>query len=130
MMCEAAVGLAGRCNRRLSQRLDEGHKGLTKGNTGLVMKINRFQPLLLLFRLVLAVTVFAVFSCFLSEAIACPNCKEGLAEGDAASQAMAKGYFYSILFMMAMPFVLIGSFGSAAYFSIRRARNLPPSERP
>jgi len=35
---------------------------------------------------------------------------------------MARGYFFSILFMMSMPFVIIGTFGGAAYFSIRRAR--------
>lgn len=55
-------------------------------------------------------------------ALACPTCKDGLAEANAASQAMASGYFYSILFMMSMPFVIIGTFGGAAYLSIRRAR--------
>ena len=35
---------------------------------------------------------------------------------------MAAGYFYSILFMMAMPFVIIGSFGGIAYLSVRKAR--------
>jgi hypothetical protein len=29
---------------------------------------------------------------------------------------------YSILFMMAMPFVLLGSFGTYVYFQIRKAR--------
>ena len=53
---------------------------------------------------------------------ACPTCKDGIAGNDPVSQATASGYFYSILFMMAMPFVIIGTFGSAAYLSIRRAR--------
>ncbi|QEG36971.1 hypothetical protein Pr1d_43110 [Bythopirellula goksoeyrii] len=57
-----------------------------------------------------------------SDAIACPTCKDVLADDDPLSQARAAGYFYSILFMMAMPFVLIGTFGGAAYLSIRRAR--------
>ncbi len=57
-----------------------------------------------------------------SAAWACPTCKDGIAENDPTSQAMAAGYFYSILFMMAMPFVIIGTFGSFAYISIRRAR--------
>jgi heme/copper-type cytochrome/quinol oxidase subunit 2 len=51
---------------------------------------------------------------------ACPTCSEGMA--DAQHQAMATGYFYSILFMMSMPFAILGTFGSLAYFSIRRAR--------
>ena len=53
---------------------------------------------------------------------ACPTCKDGIAENDPISQSTAAGYYYSILFMMAMPFVIIGTFGSAAYFSIRRAQ--------
>ncbi len=53
---------------------------------------------------------------------ACPTCKEGLAKDNPSAQAMARGFFFSILFMMAMPFVIIGTFGSAAYLSIRRAR--------
>ena len=57
-----------------------------------------------------------------TSAAACPTCKDGIAESDPASQAMAKGYFYSILFMMAMPFVIIGTFGGAAYLSIKWAR--------
>jgi hypothetical protein len=56
-----------------------------------------------------------------SVAGACPNCKEGLAQTDPEGQAVAAGYYYSILFMMAMPFTILGTFGSLAYLSIRRA---------
>ena len=38
-----------------------------------------------------------------------------------ASESLAAGYYYSILFMMAMPFAILGTFGSLAYLSIRRA---------
>ncbi len=62
------------------------------------------------------------------EAWACPTCKEGLAENDPAGQAMAAGYFYSILFMMSMPFLILGTFGSCAYWSIRRARGQQPDD--
>jgi uncharacterized membrane protein len=51
---------------------------------------------------------------------ACPTCSEGMA--DAQHQSMATGYFYSILFMMSMPFAILGTFCSLAYISIRRAR--------
>ena len=57
-----------------------------------------------------------------SVAAACPTCKEGLAQNDPHGQAIAAGYYYSILFMMAMPFAILGTFGSLAYLSIRRAR--------
>jgi hypothetical protein len=56
-----------------------------------------------------------------SVAGACPNCKEGLAQTDPHGQSIAAGYYYSILFMMAMPFGILGTFGSLAYLSIRRA---------
>lgn len=54
---------------------------------------------------------------------ACPTCKDGIDQGDPAHQSMAAGYFYSILFMMSMPFVILGTFCSLAYLSIRRARD-------
>ena len=57
-----------------------------------------------------------------STAFACPTCKDSLGADDPGAQAMARGYFFSIIFMMAMPFVLVGTFGGAAYLSIRRAR--------
>ncbi len=59
---------------------------------------------------------------FATVASACPTCKFGLAENDPTNGGMAAGYFYSILFMMAMPFVLLGSFSGCAYLAVRRAR--------
>jgi hypothetical protein len=56
-----------------------------------------------------------------SVAAACPNCKDGLAQQDPHGQSIAAGYYYSILFMMAMPFAILGTFGGLAYLSIRRA---------
>lgn len=56
------------------------------------------------------------------ETLACPTCKDGMSGNDPISIARASGYFYSILFMMSMPFVIVGTFGGAAYLSIRRAR--------
>jgi len=73
-------------------------------------------------RVAFSVLVFALILFTASEVLACPTCKDGIAESDPTSQAQARGYFYSILFMMAMPFVLIGTLGGAAYVSIRRAQ--------
>jgi heme/copper-type cytochrome/quinol oxidase subunit 2 len=66
--------------------------------------------------------VLALVLLIASVAAACPTCKEGLAQNDPQGQAIAAGYYYSILFMMAMPFAILGTFGSLAYMSIRRAQ--------
>jgi hypothetical protein len=44
------------------------------------------------------------------EVAACPNCKEAVANQDGSdAKRLADGYSYSILFMMAMPFTLLGT---------------------
>ena len=55
-------------------------------------------------------------------ASACPTCREGLAEKDPHGQSMAAGYYYSILFMMSMPFIILTTFGSFCYRSVKRAQ--------
>jgi uncharacterized paraquat-inducible protein A len=69
----------------------------------------------------LAIVVVAVLMVS-AEVMACPTCKNGMSGGDPLSVARASGYFYSILFMMSMPFLIVGTFGGAAYLSIKRAR--------
>lgn len=49
---------------------------------------------------------------------ACPNCKETLAR-DPAQQGLAKGIYYSILFMMSMPFFIFGGLCSYFYYLVR-----------
>lgn len=66
--------------------------------------------------------VAAAAVCIAGEALACPTCKEGVAEADPGQQRMAAGYYYSILFMMSMPFVILGAFGSFAYRAVRKAK--------
>ena len=72
----------------------------------------------------IALLAFVAVLAVAGNAFACPTCADGIAGADATSKAMAQGYFYSILFMMSMPFLLVGTFGGAAYFSIRRAGEL------
>jgi uncharacterized paraquat-inducible protein A len=81
------------------------------------MNLPRTKKILLM----LLVAVVAGVICA-GDALACPTCKEGMAGSDPVSVARATGYYYSILFMMAMPFVIVSTFGGAAYLSIRRAR--------
>jgi uncharacterized membrane protein len=56
-----------------------------------------------------------------TETWACPTCKDGMTTG-ANHQGMVKGYFFSILFMMSMPFVILTAMCSYFYFLVRRAR--------
>ena len=63
--------------------------------------------------------LLAVLCC--SVADACPNCSNGLAEQSDGGDLVA-GYFWSILFMMGMPFLLLTSFSGYMYLEVRRAR--------
>src|SRR3954454_11451709 len=81
---------------------------------------HQFEPTLV--RWVIAAIVLALVLMIASVAAACPTCKEGLAQNDPHGQALAAGYYYSILFMMTTPYVVLATFGSLAYYSIRRAR--------
>jgi hypothetical protein len=55
-------------------------------------------------------------------AAACPTCSEGLAGSDPHHRSIAAGFYYSIIFMMSMPYLLLSSLGCLAYVSIRRAK--------
>jgi hypothetical protein len=80
----------------------------------------RYEPAIV--RWMIAALVLALIFMIASVAAACPTCKEGLAQNDPQGEAVAAGYYYSILFMMSMPFAILGTVGSLAYLSIRRAR--------
>jgi hypothetical protein len=86
------------------------------------MKVINHQFAPVVARWVLIALAIVMVLLIASVAGACPNCKEGLAQNDPQGQSLAAGYYYSILFMMAMPFTILGSFGGLAYLSIRRAR--------
>ena len=55
-----------------------------------------------------------------SEAFGCPNCKDAVNTADPEGLNVARGYFYSILLMLAMPFTLVGSFGIYVWREMRR----------
>ena len=70
----------------------------------------------------LLILVLAAMAISLADvAAACPTCKEGVAQNDPQQQSMAAGYYYSILFMMSMPFIILTTFGSFAYRAVKRA---------
>jgi len=51
---------------------------------------------------------------------ACPTCKDQLAS-DPATYNVARGYFWSILFMLSMPILILTGLGSYFYWEVRRA---------
>lgn len=67
-----------------------------------------------------AAAALALVFALASDASACPNCRESLAD-DPAGQGLASGFYYSILLMMSMPFVILGTLGTVFYRSVRRA---------
>ena len=71
---------------------------------------------------VLVLAAVAVMSCmlFTGEAFGCPNCKDAVNTSDPEGLNLARGYFYSILLMLAMPFTLVGSFGCYVWREMRR----------
>jgi hypothetical protein len=81
---------------------------------------HQFEPVVVRWVLI-AVTVVLVLL-LASVAAACPTCKDGLAQNDPQGKSLAAGISYSILFMMSMPYIVLATFGSCAYLSIRRAQ--------
>ena len=55
----------------------------------------------------------------LGVAQACPTCKESVAENGGN---LVRGYFWSIVFMMSMPFLIVAGLGTMFYLDVRRAQ--------
>ena len=70
-------------------------------------------------RFMLAVAVLVALVA-VAEALGCPNCKDAVDTSDPEGLNLARGYFYSILLMLAMPFTLAGSFGCYVWREMRR----------
>ena len=77
--------------------------------------MKRFNPLVA----VLVLAAVAAMS-VMAEAFGCPNCKDAVNTSDPEGLNLARGYFYSILLMLAMPFTLVGSFGCYVWREMRR----------
>ena len=53
-------------------------------------------------------------------AAACPTCKDQIA-GDPAAHNIARGYAYSIVFMLSVPPLILTGLGTYFYLEVRRA---------
>jgi hypothetical protein len=51
-------------------------------------------------------------------ALACPGCKDNLTEQH------VRAYGWSIIFMMSMPFLILGTLSAYFYYEVRKARKL------
>lgn len=57
-----------------------------------------------------------------SSAAACPNCKEGFNSKDPHKTNIAKGYYYSVLWMLGAPTTILTGWGLAVYRAVKKAK--------
>ena len=76
------------------------------------MRPKRFAPIALTAALLLTATG--------SRALACPNCKEAVASQPGDSAGMARGYNFSVMVMLAVPFTLLSAGGFAMARAVKR----------
>ena len=74
--------------------------------------------------------VVAAWACSAAVVHACPGCADGQAGQGAERANIVNGYFWSIVFMMSMPFLLLGSFGTYCYLQLRKARTAREAATP
>lgn len=61
-----------------------------------------------------------------AEASACPTCKEAIAGDGGSHSNLVRGYFWSIIFMLSAPPMILLGLGTYFYLLVRRARLLDP----
>lgn len=71
--------------------------------------------------LALSLLSLAVILVAADVASACPSCQAALASQE-GGQRVVQGFFWSILFMMSMPFSILTGLSTYFYFLVRRAR--------
>ena len=65
-----------------------------------------------------------------AEAWGCPNCKDGFSSSDPDAVNIARGYFYSILLMLEMPFTLAGTFGAYVWREMKKQQQSQSQDQP
>ncbi len=69
-------------------------------------------------------TAIILLAC-VSLAEACPTCKQGLADNN---MNMVRGFGWSIIFMMSVPFLTLGGVSGYFYYEVCKARHLAALE--
>lgn len=72
-----------------------------------------------------------LLAALVSTAAACPNCKEGMNSKDPHKTNIAKGYYYSVLWMLGAPTTILSGWGLAIYRAVKKANreNAAPTEQ-
>jgi hypothetical protein len=70
-----------------------------------------------------AVLAVALVALAAATASACPTCGAGMSEAGEAGRKMLNGWFWSIIFMMSMPFTILASLGGYMYYLVRKAEH-------
>jgi hypothetical protein len=73
-------------------------------------------------RVVRPLLTLALLLVLANAASACPTCKEALAGNGEGAGDLVRGYFYSILFMMSMPFTILGAFSFSMYRAVQKSK--------
>lgn len=72
------------------------------------------------------VVALVAFCALATVASACPSCKAALSEST-EGQKLVRGYFWSICFMVAMPFTVFGGMSGYLYWLVRNAKRNGPN---
>lgn len=78
-------------------------------------------------RILCGAVVAALVLSAAGSAEACPSCKAALA-ADSGQGDLVSGFFWSILFMLSMPFIVLGGMSGYFYYLVRRARGAAADE--
>jgi hypothetical protein len=71
-------------------------------------------------RRALTALVVAVAATTAGEARACPNCKEAVTASEGEVSSMAEGYNWSVLFMLTVPFSMLGTGAFMVHRAVKR----------
>jgi mannose/fructose/N-acetylgalactosamine-specific phosphotransferase system component IIC len=81
----------------------------------------------MLSRVLLVAVCLTVVLATASIASACPSCRSALG-GDESQGDLARGLYYSILFMMSMPFAIVGTFAALMYRAVKNEQRRKDAE--
>lgn len=72
--------------------------------------------------LAVAILVMLVIVLMSQSALACPSCKAALESNSDDQQRLVNGFFWSIMFMLSMPLLILSGLGTYFYLLVRKAR--------
>ena len=99
------------------------NEGQVLSETIAKMNLNTFRDVSMTRRVLTMLLVVGVVSLVVVQPTwACPTCKEAISENGQSQEGLVRGYFWSIVFMMSMPFLIVGGLGYYFTSQVRKAR--------